>query len=78
MADSDLISRAAGAATQAAFQALVERHRSMVYSRRLSVSRANHYDAEDIAQEVFHQGSIARWTSSGRTRSCQLVDSTGL
>ena len=51
MADSDLISRAAGGDT-AAFQALVERHRSMVY--RVAYQFAgNHYDAEDIAQEVF-------------------------
>jgi RNA polymerase sigma-70 factor, ECF subfamily len=51
MADSDLISRAAGG-DPAAFQALVERHRSMVY--RVAYQFAgNHYDAEDIAQEVF-------------------------
>src|SRR5687768_8787717 len=51
MADSDLIARAASGDT-AAFQALVERHRSMVY--RVAYQFAgNHYDAEDIAQEVF-------------------------
>ena len=51
MADSDLISRAAGG-DPAAFQALVERHRSMVY--RVAYQFAgNHYDAEDIAQDVF-------------------------
>src|ERR671911_667658 len=51
MADSDLITRAA-AGDGAAFQALVERHRSMVY--RVAYQFAgNHYDAEDIAQEVF-------------------------
>jgi RNA polymerase sigma-70 factor (ECF subfamily) len=51
MADSDLIARAA-AGDPAAFQALVERHRSMVY--RVAYQFAgNHYDAEDIAQEVF-------------------------
>jgi RNA polymerase sigma-70 factor (ECF subfamily) len=51
MADSDLIARAAGG-DAAAFQALVERHRSMVY--RVAYQFAgNHYDAEDIAQEVF-------------------------
>ena len=51
MADSDLITRAAGG-DPAAFQALVERHRSMVY--RVAYQFAgNHYDAEDIAQEVF-------------------------
>src|SRR5688500_16837020 len=51
MADSDLIARAAGG-DPAAFQALVERHRSMVY--RVAYQFAgNHFDAEDIAQEVF-------------------------
>src|ERR1043165_5290838 len=51
MADSDLITRAAGG-DATAFQALVERHRSMVY--RVAYQFAgNHYDAEDIAQEVF-------------------------
>ena len=50
-ADSELIARAAGG-DQAAFQALVERHRSMVY--RVAYQFAgNHHDAEDIAQEVF-------------------------
>ncbi|MEP6915923.1 MAG: sigma-70 family RNA polymerase sigma factor [Acidobacteriota bacterium] len=50
-ADSDLISRAA-AGDPSAFQALVERHRSMVY--RVAYQFAgNHHDAEDIAQEVF-------------------------
>jgi RNA polymerase sigma-70 factor, ECF subfamily len=49
--DSDLISRAAGG-DATAFQALVERHRSMVY--RVAYQFAgNHHDAEDIAQEVF-------------------------
>jgi RNA polymerase sigma-70 factor (ECF subfamily) len=51
MVDSDLIDRAAGG-DSAAFQALVERHRSMVY--RVAYQFAgNHHDAEDIAQEVF-------------------------
>ena len=51
MADSDLIIRAAGG-DPTAFQALVERHRSMVY--RVAYQFAgNHHDAEDIAQEVF-------------------------
>jgi RNA polymerase sigma-70 factor (ECF subfamily) len=51
MADSDLITRATGG-DATAFQALVERHRSMVY--RVAYQFAgNHYDAEDIAQEVF-------------------------
>jgi RNA polymerase sigma-70 factor, ECF subfamily len=49
--DSDLIFRAAGG-DAAAFQSLVERHRSMVY--RVAYQFAgNHHDAEDIAQEVF-------------------------
>src|SRR4029434_1822474 len=51
MADSDLITRAAGG-DASAFQALVERHRTMVY--RVAYQFAgNHHDAEDIAQEVF-------------------------
>jgi len=50
-ADTDLISRAAGG-DASAFQALVERHRAMVY--RIAYQFAgNHHDAEDIAQEVF-------------------------
>src|SRR4026209_3051716 len=49
--DTDLIARAAGG-DPTAFQALVERHRSMVY--RVAYHFAgNHHDAEDIAQEVF-------------------------
>jgi RNA polymerase sigma-70 factor (ECF subfamily) len=51
MADSDLITRAAGG-DPAAFQALVERHRSMVYRVAFQFA-GNHYDAEDIAQDVF-------------------------
>lgn len=51
MADSDLITRAAGG-DPTAFQAIVERYRSMVY--RVAYQFAgNHYDAEDIAQDVF-------------------------
>jgi RNA polymerase sigma-70 factor (ECF subfamily) len=50
-ADTDLISRAAGGDTSA-FQALVERHRSMVYRAAYQFA-GNHHDAEDIAQEVF-------------------------
>jgi RNA polymerase sigma-70 factor (ECF subfamily) len=50
-ADSDLVARAA-AGGGAAFHALVERHRAMVY--RLAFQFAgNHHDAEDIAQDVF-------------------------
>ena len=49
--DLALIARAASG-DHAAFQALVERHRSMVY--RIAYQFAgNHHDAEDIAQEVF-------------------------
>src|SRR6266542_1647150 len=49
--DSDLVARAA-AGDGAAFQTLVERHRSLVY--RLAYQFAgNHHDAEDIAQDVF-------------------------
>ena len=51
MVDLELVTRAANG-DQAAFQTLVERHRSMVY--RVAYQFAgNHYDAEDIAQEVF-------------------------
>lgn len=50
-ADSDLVARAA-AGDGAAFRALVERHRAMVY--RVAYQFAgNHHDAEDIAQDVF-------------------------
>ena len=49
--DTDLISRAAGG-DASAFQALVERHRAMVY-RIAYQFVGNHHDAEDIAQEVF-------------------------
>jgi RNA polymerase sigma-70 factor (ECF subfamily) len=51
MVDLELVTRAAGG-DQAAFQALVERHRSMVY-RVAHQFAGNHHDAEDIAQEVF-------------------------
>src|SRR4051812_38854715 len=50
-ADSDLVARAA-AGDGAAFHALVERHRALVY--RLAYQFAgNHHDAEDITQDVF-------------------------
>jgi RNA polymerase sigma-70 factor (ECF subfamily) len=50
-ADSDLVARAA-AGDGVAFQALVERHRAMVY--RVAYQFAGtHQDAEDIAQDVF-------------------------
>jgi len=51
MADPDLITRAAGG-DPAAFQALVERHRAMVYRIALQFA-GNHHDAEDIVQDVF-------------------------
>jgi RNA polymerase sigma-70 factor (ECF subfamily) len=51
MVDADLIARAAGG-DSSAFQVLVEQHRLMVY--RVAYQFAgNHYDAEDIAQDVF-------------------------
>ncbi|HXG55048.1 MAG TPA: RNA polymerase sigma factor [Vicinamibacterales bacterium] len=49
--DSELIARAA-IGDHAAFQALVERHRSMVYRVAYQFG-GNHHDAEDIAQDVF-------------------------
>jgi RNA polymerase sigma-70 factor, ECF subfamily len=62
MVDAELISRAAGG-DPAAFQVLVEQHRSMVY--RVAYQFAgNHYDAEDIAQDVF----IKVYRSLGRFR----------
>jgi RNA polymerase sigma-70 factor (ECF subfamily) len=53
MSSSDwpLIARAA-AGDASAFQRLVEQHRSMVYRMAYQFA-GNHYDAEDIAQEVF-------------------------
>jgi RNA polymerase sigma-70 factor, ECF subfamily len=51
MADFELVSRAAGG-DMAAFQALVEQHRSMVYRVAFQFA-GNHHDAEDIAQDVF-------------------------
>jgi len=51
MVEANLIARAVGGDT-AAFQQLVEQHRSMVY--RVAYQFAgNHYDAEDITQDVF-------------------------
>src|SRR4026208_11219 len=50
-ADTDLISLAAGG-DAAAFHALVERHRAMVYRVAWQFA-GNHHDAEDIAQDVF-------------------------
>ena len=51
MVDSDLITLAAGG-DPTAFQALVERYRSMVYRVAFQFA-GNHHDAEDIGQEVF-------------------------
>jgi RNA polymerase sigma-70 factor (ECF subfamily) len=57
-----LVSRAAGG-DRAAFHALVERHRPMVY--RVAYQFAgNHHDADDIAQDVF----IKVFQSLGRFR----------
>ena len=74
MVDADLIARAAGG-DPAAFQALVEQHRSMVY--RVAYQFAgNHYDAEDIAQDVFIK-VYRSLRASGRTPSSPR-GSTGL
>ena len=51
MGDADLIARAAGGDTSA-FQTLVEQHRAMVYRVAFQFA-GNHYDAEDITQDVF-------------------------
>src|SRR3954467_2039084 len=69
-ADTDLISRAAGG-DPSAFQALVERHRAMVY--RIDYQFAgNHQDAEDIAQEVFLKiyRSLDRFRQAAQLTSC--------
>lgn len=51
MEDGELVARAADG-DHAAFVTLVERHRTMVY--RVAFQYAgNHYDADDIAQDVF-------------------------
>ena len=70
----DLIARAA-AGDPSAFQLLVEQHRSMVY--RVAYQFAgNHYDAEDIAQDVFIKvyRSLSRFRqdSSSRPGSIEL------
>jgi RNA polymerase sigma-70 factor (ECF subfamily) len=51
MDDSQLIPRAASG-DRAAFDALVERHRGMVYRVAFQFA-GNHHDADDIAQDVF-------------------------
>jgi RNA polymerase sigma-70 factor, ECF subfamily len=69
MVDAELIARAAGG-DQAAFQMLVEQHRSMVY--RVAYQFAgNHYDAEDIAQDVFIKvyRSLARFRQDSQFTS---------
>ncbi|MBA3754424.1 MAG: sigma-70 family RNA polymerase sigma factor [Nitrospira sp.] len=67
--DSDLISRAA-TGDHSAFQMLVERHRALVY--RVAYQFAgNHYDAEDIAQDVFIKvyRSLARFRQDAQLTS---------
>lgn len=69
LADTDLIARAAGG-DPSAFQAIVEKHRSMVY--RVAYQFAgNHHDAEDIAQEVFIKvyRSLARFRQESQLTS---------
>jgi RNA polymerase sigma-70 factor, ECF subfamily len=69
MVDAELIARAAGG-DPAAFQLLVEQHRSMVY--RVAYQFAgNHYDAEDIAQDVFIKvyRSLARFRQDSQFTS---------
>jgi RNA polymerase sigma-70 factor, ECF subfamily len=69
MVDAELIARAAGG-DSAAFQLLVEQHRSMVY--RVAYQFAgNHYDAEDIAQDVFIKvyRSLARFRQDSQFSS---------
>jgi len=62
MDDAQLISAAANG-NRAAFQALVERHRSLVYRVAYQFS-GHHHDADDIAQEVF----LKVYRSLGRFR----------
>lgn len=67
--DTDLISRAA-AGDPSAFQALVEKHRAMVYRVAFQFA-GNHHDAEDIAQEVFIKvyRSLARFRQDAQLSS---------
>ena len=60
--DAQLVAAAAGG-DRAAFQTLVERHRSLVYRVAYQFS-GRHHDADDIAQEVF----IKVYRSLGRFR----------
>jgi len=62
MDDAELAAAAAGG-DRAAFQTLVERHRSLVYRVAYQFS-GRHHDADDIAQEVF----IKVYRSLGRFR----------
>jgi RNA polymerase sigma-70 factor (ECF subfamily) len=69
MVDAELIARAA-AGDPAAFQVLVEQHRTMVY--RVAYQFAgNHHDAEDIAQDVFIKvyRSLARFRQDAQLTS---------
>jgi RNA polymerase sigma-70 factor (ECF subfamily) len=69
MVDADLIARAA-AGDPAAFQVLVEQHRSMVY--RVAYQFAgNHHDADDITQDVFIKvyRSLARFRQDAQLTS---------
>lgn len=69
MEDTVLITHAAGG-DRAAFQALVERHRPMVY--RVAYQYAgNHHDADDIAQDVFLKvfQSLARFRQDAQFTS---------
>jgi RNA polymerase sigma-70 factor, ECF subfamily len=69
MVDAELIARAA-AGDPAAFQVLVEQHRTMVY--RVAYQFAgNHHDAEDIAQDVFIKvyRSLARFRQDAQVTS---------
>jgi len=50
--EDDRLIPLAAAGDRPAFQALVERHRSLVYRVAYQVA-GNHHDAEDIAQDVF-------------------------
>lgn len=69
MVDTDLLTRAA-AGDPAAFQVLVEQHRSMVY--RVAYQFAgNHHDADDITQDVFIKvyRSLARFRQDAQLTS---------
>lgn len=67
--DSDLVARAA-AGDAPAFQTLVERHRAMVYRVAFQFA-GNHFDAEDIAQDVFVKvyRSLARFRHDAQVTS---------